>query len=372
MKIPVFELERVQSIYENTVEFNLTESGFHPLTLSELLTPEQIEELTGTVLGYGQTNGSILLRERISALYQGQRVDNVLVTNGSAEANFVACHSLLQAGDEVVMMVPNYMQIWGIVEEMGAIPKAFHLREENGWAPDLEELRALVSDKTRMIVVCNPNNPTGYTLTGEEMHEIVRIADSVDAWVYSDEVYRGAELDGVEIASFMGKYDKAMVNGGLSKAYALPGLRLGWLAGPEATIVDSWAYHDYTSITAGILSNRIAEIALSPEVRSKILERNRSMLRHNLEIMVDWVNAYGDIFHFVPPKAGGMAFMRYDLDINSTELSDWLRTTQSVFVLAGDCYGMDHYFRVGIGAEERSLVAGLSRVRDALKERFGV
>ena len=372
MKIPIFELERVQSIYENTVEFNLTESGFHPLTLSELLTPEQIEELTGIVLGYGQTNGSIPLRERIAALYVGQNVDNVLVTNGSAEANFVACHSLLEAGDEVVMMVPNYMQIWGIVEEMGAAPIGFHLREENGWAPDLDELRSLVNDKTKMIVVCNPNNPTGYTLTDQEMREIVEIADSVGAWIHSDEVYRGAELDGIEIPSFMGMYDKATVNGGLSKAYALPGLRLGWLAGPAETIADSWAYHDYTSIAAGILSNRIAEIALSPEVRPEILERNRSMLRHNLQIMVDWVNAYGEIFHFVPPKAGGMAFMRYDLEINSTELADWLRTTKSVFILAGDCYGMDHYFRVGVGAEEKKLVAGLSRIHDALKERFNV
>ncbi len=372
MKIPIFELERVQSIYENTVEYNLTESGFHPLTLSELLSGEQIEKLTSTVLGYGQTNGSVALRERIVALYDGQTVDNVLVTNGSAEANFVACHSLFEAGDEVVMMVPNYMQIWGIVEEMGAVPKAFHLREENGWAPDLDELRALVNDKTRMIAICNPNNPTGYTLTGEEMREIVKIAESVGAWVYSDEVYRGAELDGVEIPSLMGMYDKAMVHSGLSKAYALQGLRLGWLAGPAETIAESWAYHDYTSITAGILSNRIAEIALSPEVRPGILERNRSMLRHNLRIMVDWLKAYGDLFHFVPPKAGGMAFMRYDLEINSTELSDWLRTTKSVFILAGDCYGMDHYFRVGIGAEEKALVAGLARIRDALKIRFGV
>jgi aspartate/methionine/tyrosine aminotransferase len=372
MKIPIFELERVQSIYENTVEYHLTESGCHPLTLSELLTAEQLHELNATVLGYGQTNGPIPLRERIAALYERQTVDNVLVTNGSSEANFVACHSLLEAGDEVVMMVPNYMQIWGIVEEMGAVPKAFHLCEENQWAPDLTELRGLVNDRTKMIAVCNPNNPTGYTLSGDEMREIVEIAESVGAWVYSDEVYRGAELDGVEIPSFMGMSDRSMVNGGLSKAYALPGLRLGWLAGPERTIADSWAYHDYTSITAGILSNRIAEVALSPEVRPKILERNRSMLRSNLQVMLDWLATYGDLFHFVPPKAGGMAFMRYHLDINSTELSEWLRTAKSVFILAGDCYGMDHYFRVGIGAEKGTLIEGLSRIRDAFKQRFGV
>ena len=140
MGIRVFELERVQSLYENTVDYNLTESGFHPLTLRELLTRQQLDELEKTVLGYGQTNGSMLLRERIAELYPEQTPDNVLVTNGSAEANFVACHSLLEAGDEVLMMVPNYMQIWGIAEEMGAVPKAFHLREENGWAPDLDEL----------------------------------------------------------------------------------------------------------------------------------------------------------------------------------------------------------------------------------------
>ncbi len=372
MRIPVFELERVQSLYENTVEYNLTESGFHPLRLNELLTPDQLRELSKTVLGYGQTNGSVPLRERIASLYREQGADNVIVTNGSSEANFVACHTLLGPGDEVVMMVPNYMQIWGIVEEMGAAPRAFHLREKNGWAPDLDELRDLVTDRTKMIVVCNPNNPTGYTLSDGEMREIVNLADRVGAWVLADEVYRGAELNGVESPSFVGLYDRVMVNGGLSKAYALPGLRVGWLVGPAEIIADSWAYHDYTSITAGILSNHIAEIALSPDVRPKILQRNRSMLRENLQVMVDWVDSYDDLFRFVPPKAGGMSFMHYDLEINSTELADWLRTEHGVFILAGDCYGMDRYFRVGVGAEKDYLLAGLDRVRDALGERFGV
>jgi aspartate/methionine/tyrosine aminotransferase len=372
MGIRVFELERIQSLYENTVDYNLTESGFHPLTLRELLTRQQLDELGDIVLGYGQTNGSIPLRERIAALYPRQSPDNVLVTNGSAEANFVACHSLLEAGDEVIMMVPNYMQIWGIVEEMGAVPKAFHLREENGWAPDLVELRSLVSERTKMITVCNPNNPTGYTLTAEEMTEIVAIADRVGAWVHADEVYRGAELDGVESSSFIGLSDRVMVNGGLSKAYALPGLRLGWLAGPRDVIADSWAYHDYTSITAGILSHKVGEIALSPDIRLKILERNRSMLRENLRTTLEWVESCGDWLRLVPPKAGGMAFMHYDLDINSSELSEWLRTEESVFILAGDTYGMDHYFRIGIGAEKDALLTGLERVRTALHRRFGV
>ncbi|MCJ7754052.1 MAG: aminotransferase class I/II-fold pyridoxal phosphate-dependent enzyme [Thermoanaerobaculales bacterium] len=372
MRIPIFELERVQSIYENTVEFNLTESGFHPFTLNELLEPAQVAGLADTVLGYGQTNGAIPLRERIADLYANQSMDNVLVTNGSSEANFIACHTLVEPGDEVVMMVPNYMQIWGIVEEMGATPKAFHLCEDRDWAPDLEELRQQVSPKTKMIAVCNPNNPTGATLSEVEMREIVSIAEEVGAWVYADEVYRGAELDGVELPSFAGIYDRAMVAGGLSKAYALPGLRLGWLVGPHGVISDSWAYHDYTSITAGILSNRIAEIALSPLVRPRILERNRAMLRTNLGLTIDWVRSFGGVFHFVPPSAGGMAFVRYDLDINSTELSEWLRKEHSVFILAGDTFGMDRYFRLGIGSETAYLTAGLERAGRALRQRFGL
>jgi aspartate/methionine/tyrosine aminotransferase len=372
MKFPIFELERVQSIYENTVELNLTESGFHPFTLGDLLTREQLDTVHNTVLGYGQTNGSPAVRERIASLYPGLTADNVLVTNGSSEANFVACHTLLEPGDEVVMMVPNYMQIWGIAEEMGAVPVAFHLREENDWAPDLDELRQVVSDRTRMITVCNPNNPTGYVLTLEEMREITAIADEVGAWIHADEVYRGAELDGVETPSFIGLGERVLVNGGLSKAYALPGLRLGWLAGPAGTIATSWAYHDYTSITAGILSHAIGEMALSPGLRPRILERNRALLRDNLRHTAEWVESLGQHIRFIPPRAGGMVFMRYDFAINSTELSDWLRTEQSVFILAGDCYGMDSFFRIGIGVETSQLLAGLERVRHALVERFGL
>jgi len=139
---------------------------------------------------------------------------------------------------------------------------------------------------------------------------------------------------------------------------------------PAEIIANSWAYHDYTSITAGILSNTIGEIALSPKVRPQILARNRAMLNENLRITLEWVAAQGELLRFIPPKAGGMAFMHYDLDINSSELAQWLRIDHSVFILAGDCYGMDRYFRIGVGAERDYLLAGLERVRSALSQRF--
>ncbi|MBX2877826.1 MAG: aminotransferase class I/II-fold pyridoxal phosphate-dependent enzyme [Saprospiraceae bacterium] len=369
MNIPPFLLERIQSLYENTVEYNLTESGFHPFTLEELLSPEELKLIQNTVLGYGQTNGSIPLRKAIAALYESCDGDHVLVTNGSAEANFIACHTLLDRGDEVVMMVPNYMQIWGIAAEMDCRLKAFHLREENNWAPDLDELEQICSPDTKMIVICNPNNPTGYTLTAAEIDRIIDIAKQNDAWIFSDEIYRGAELNGVEIESFYGKYDKVMVNGGLSKAYALPGLRLGWLVGPKDVIEDSWGYHDYTSITAGILSHKIGEIALQPAKRLQILNRNRQMLNENLLVLQDWLAEKGDFFHFIPPKAGGMSFVRYHAPgVNSTELSDWLRLNKSVFIVPGDCYGMDGYFRLGIGERKSFLLEGLELLRVGIEE----
>ncbi|MGD8439637.1 MAG: aminotransferase class I/II-fold pyridoxal phosphate-dependent enzyme [Holophagae bacterium] len=371
MEFPIFELERVQSLYENTVEINLTESGVHPLTLAELLTTEQLETLHTTGLGYGQTNGSELLRRRIAALYDRLGPDNVLVTNGSAEANFVACHTLLEPGDEVVVMQPNYQQIWGVVEAMGAHPVAFHLRESDGWAPDLDELRNAVTDATRMIAVCNPSNPTGHVLRGDDMAEIADIADAVGAWLHSDEVYRGAELAGDETPSFMGLAERVTVVAGLSKAYALPGLRVGWIVGPTDTVATAWAYHDYTSITAGTISHMVGAVALSPEVRPRILERTRTLLRCNLAVVSRWVESMHGRFHFTPPAAGGFAYLRYDLPVGSTELSDWLRTAHGVFVLAGDCFGMDRFIRIGIGTETHTLERGLDRIGTALRDRFG-
>lgn len=372
MNIPIFDLERIQSLYENTVPINLTESGFHPYSLKELLSSEQIEMLNNTVLGYGQTNGSIPLRQTIADLYPNCDEDNVLVTNGSAEANFIACHTLLEKGDEIVMMVPNYMQMWGIAEEMGCIPKAFHLREENDWAPDLTELEGLVNEKTKAIVVCNPNNPTGYTFTLDEMSAIVKIAENAGCWIYSDEIYRGADLDGIEKPSFYGLSDKVLVNGGLSKAYALPGLRLGWITGSKELIADTWAYHDYTSITAGVLSHKIGEIALQPQKRQEILARSRTMLNENLVVTKAWAKTHENLIEFVPPKAGGMVFIKYKFDMNSTELSDWLRLEKGVFILPGDVYGMDGYFRIGIGAPKEQLLEGFKIMTNALTERFGL
>lgn len=370
MKIDIFELERIQSLYENLVKYNLTESGLHPYTLQELLTEDEIKNLLDVRLGYGQTDGSIALRDAISRLYNRADRTNVLATNGSAEANFIGMWSLLEPGDEIVLMLPNYMQIHGLARSFGANVKPFHLKEHLLWGPDIDELKNNINANTKLIAICNPNNPTGAVLSKQDMETIVELAREVNAWVYADEIYRGAELDGVERPSFYGNfdYDKVIVTGGLSKAYGLPGLRMGWLAGPAEFIENAWAYHDYTSISTGILSQEIATKALTPEMRPKLLGRSRRMLNENLGELQKWIDSHSDLFRFVPPKAGGMVFLHYNMDINSRELATRLRKEKSVFVMDGDCFGMDHYIRIGIGSEKDYLLAGLDLVDELLNE----
>jgi aspartate/methionine/tyrosine aminotransferase len=219
-------MERFMSKYEQEVEYNLSESGVHPLVLGELVShdPELIERLLRVELNYAYANGNPVLRRNIAALYDGATLDNVLVTIGAIEANYNTIYALLSPEDEIVVMIPNYMQIWGIARNRGLRLKTFSLREDAGWAPDLAELEEAVSRETRLIAVCNPNNPTGRILTQQEMDAIINIADRVGAWILADEVYAGAErLTDEQAPSFYGRYDRVIAIGSLSKAYGLPG-----------------------------------------------------------------------------------------------------------------------------------------------------
>jgi aspartate/methionine/tyrosine aminotransferase len=363
-----FEMERMMSKWENVVDYNLSESGVHPLTVRELVQdPVVLEELLDTALNYPQANGLPLLRERIAALYPGATADNVLVTVGCAEANLISVLTVLEPGDELVLMLPNYMQIWGISHNFGFRLKAFHLRADRGWAPDLDELEAAVTDRTRMIAVCNPNNPTGYILTEDEMNAIVGIAARVGAWLLADEVYSGTErLTDVETPSFWGRYDRVLAHNSMSKAYGLPGLRIGWVVGPADTVDEIWARHEYTAISAGMLDNRLAAIALSPEVRPRLIQRARDYIRRGFPILDAWLESHEGVFSLVPPQAAAIAFPRYHLPINSTVLVQRLIREKSVFIVPGDHFGMDGYLRISFGLPPDYLRAGLDRIHELI------
>jgi len=368
-----FELERIMSDWEQIVDYNLSESGAHPAPLYELLNDSlRIEDLLATELNYPQVEGSLELRERIAALYPGASPDNVLVTVGCAEANFIAVQTLLERGEQMVVMVPNYLQIWGIGRNYGYDVKTFRLREEQAWAPDLDELNDKVSEKTKLIAVCNPNNPTGAVMSEEEMDGVVAAADRVGAWLLADEVYSGAErLTDDQTPSFWGRYDKVLAMNSLSKAYGLPGLRVGWVVAPESMRDDIWRRHEYTTISTTMLSNKLASQALSPRVRPRLIQRVRRYIREGFSIFEAWLEDHQETFSLVPPQAAAIAFPRYHLDIGSSELVQRLIHEKSVLVGAGDHFGVDHHLRISFGLPADYLRPALDRVHELIIELQG-
>ena len=369
MKLEQFAMERMQSTYENLVEFNLSESGVHPLTPRELIEDTAgLDGLLDQPLVYSQSNGTVELRRAIAAIYPGAGVDHVEVTNGGSEANFITTFNLVEPGDEVVMLVPNYMQTWGLARAFGGTIREWRLVEDRAagkWRADLNALEQLVSARTKMIVICNPNNPTGARLTASDLDAIATIADRHGAWILSDEVYRGAEIDGHETASMWGRSERAIVTSGLSKAYGLPGLRIGWIVAPPSLVAGMWSYHDYVTICPGALSDRLARVALQPERRARLFERTRGILRRNLPLIEAWLSDAGG-FQWITPEAGAIVYVRYDHGINSTTLVNRLREEKSVLIVPGDHFGMDGYLRLGFGESPDYNRAGLDRLKELL------
>ena len=391
MNLETFELERLQSVWEHRVAWNASESGVEPLRVEELAdTTEARDALLRQELAYTQTNGTAELRTAIADLYLGATPAHVQVTNGGSEANCIALWHFVEPGDEVVMMMPNYMQAAGIARALGATVQAWTLvDEQTRWRLDLDALSALVTSRTRLILVCNPNNPTGAAFGPAELDEICRIAARAGAWVLSDEIYRGAELHEEETATMWGRYERVLVTSGLSKAYGLPGLRIGWVVGPPAAIEALWAVHDYTTIAPGAMApraasvaggalphytpsargatrDRLARVALAPERRQRLLARTRGIVRTNYPIVKRWIARRAPLLSHAEPQAGAIVFVRYKHPIGSTELVERLRDNHSVLVVPGDHFAMDGYLRIGFGSDPEHLTGALTRIGELL------
>lgn len=365
-----FTMERYMSAHEQDVTFNLSESGVHPMLLSELLALKDgsLDELLATDINYAHANGRPELRENISKMYNGATADNVMVTVGAIEANYNSIRSVLSMGDEIVIMLPNYMQIWGIAKNHEYRIKTFSLLEEKDWAPDLDKLESIVSNETKLIAICNPNNPTGRIMRENEMDAVIRIAGRVGAWILADEVYAGVEQHTVEQApSFYGRYDKVLAIGSMSKAYGLPGLRTGWVVGPEDMIQSIWARHEYNTLSATMLSNKLAALALSPEIRPLVRQRARNYVRKGFPILREWMEKQPGNLRCVPPEAAAIGFIKYDLDINSTDLAmKMIQEEPSAMIVPGDHFGMDSYLRISFGLPEDYLMSGLKVISKVL------
>lgn len=372
MRFVAFELERWQSTWENRVRYNLSESGVHPLSIKELLelagvTPTPLLDVR---LGYSQSNGTDLLRGRIAALYPGVSADQILVTTGSAEANFIVCWRLVEPGDKVAVMLPNYLQTWGLAQNFGGQVRGFVLHSEAQWEPMADEVRSAIAPGTKLVVVTNPHNPTGHVLSDEMRKLIVSRAAEVGAWLLADEVYQGAERNGVTTPTLWGSYERVIVVNGLSKAYGLPGLRIGWIVSPPAFSAEAWARHDYITIGPAGASDHLAAVALDPKVRSRVLERTRRILATNYPVLDEWLKRFGDTFSWNAPQAGAICLVKYRPGINALDLVERMRAEHSVLLVPGDHFGLPRHLRLGFGEELHHLREALAETERGLKRAF--
>ncbi len=367
MSFVTFELERWQSTWEHRVRYNLSESGVHALSMDEVLrlAGETAEELLQARLGYGQSDGTLGLRTAIAAIYDDADPENVTVTIGSAEANFVACWTLLQPGDRVAVLTPTYMQIPGLVRNFGATVTEFRLRPDHDWSLDPVDVERAITPGTKLVVVTNPNNPTGQLLSNEARRSIVDRSRSVGAWLLVDEVYQGAELSGRITPSFWGSHDRTIVVSGLSKAYGLPGLRIGWLVSSPECKDALLRRHDYTVIGAGPASDRLATLALRS--RAAILERTRTILNANYPILASWLGDFGELFDWRKPACGAITLLRYNHPMTALELVERIRAEYDILLVPGDHFGLPGHLRLGFGGDRTELAAALSVLTTAVR-----
>ncbi len=371
MKIEAFGVEQWMNEWETKCAYNVAETCVESITVEELinmagLSPEQMaRDLMKKKLTYGWIEGSEKIRELIAGLYKKQTVANVVTTHGCIGANMLVHETLVEPGDHVISVIPTYQQHYSIPASFGADIETLRLKPENGFLPDLDELRAMVRANTKLICINNPNNPTGALMNEAMLKAICEIARNVGAWVLCDEVYRGLTQEDQYSPSVADLYEKGISTGSMSKVFSLAGLRFGWIAAPQRLIAAILHHRDYNTISVGMIDEYFAELAL--QAKDKILARNRAIIRENLQILDDWVKSEPHV-SYVKPKAGTTAFVKIDTKLSSHEFCERLVKEKGVMFTPGSALHTEGYVRVGYANNRDVLKKGLALTSEFLKE----
>jgi len=370
MKIAPFAVEQWMNTHETKCRYNLAETCVESLTIAELLEMAGqratiLEELLPLKMTYGAIEGSDRLRTAIAGLYTSRSTANVLVTHGAIGANALVYQALVGAGDRIVTILPTYQQHYSIPESLGADVQRLHLHAENGYLPDLEELRRLVTPGTKLIAFSNPNNPTGSLMDRPLLEEVVRIAASVNAYILSDEVYRGTTQEHDTLTpSIADLYPRGISTGSMSKAFSLAGFRLGWICGPSEVLRAAEIHRDYNTISVGILDDVFSSIAL--ENRDKILARSRNLVRTNLATLDRWMQSESAL-SYVKPRAGTVTLLKYAADLPSHEFCVRLLEETGVLFTPGSAFELEGCVRIGYANGGTILEEGLRQTSGFLR-----
>ncbi|KAF5685409.1 type I transaminase [Fusarium denticulatum] len=389
VRITPFAVEQWMDAYETTPGvLNVAETCAASVSIDDLVTmssgPAKSPIDTSIKLTYGAIPGSLTLRERIAAHCSTEGVqlapEDVIVTQGAIGANFLALYTLIGPGDHVICVYPTYQQLYDTPRSLGAEVTLWKLKKENGFVPDVDELAGLIKPNTKMIIINNPNNPTGAPIPSSVIGRIAKFAEENGIILFSDEVYRplfhggasGGDHTEVPRPVTTLDYRKTIATGSMSKGYALAGIRVGWIASRDRSIISAiMLARDYTTISVSQIDDQIARFALSPEVKPALVQRNIRLARTNAAILKDFMDRYKSVCSWVEPKAGTTAFIRFN-DKNGDPVDDvklcldLLEKAKLLFVAGSRCFGGDAdfkgYVRMGYVCETDVLVDGLKEL----------
>ncbi|WP_170764536.1 aminotransferase [Ruegeria lacuscaerulensis] len=373
MFIEPFKVEIWMNEWETRCIHNLAETCVASITIAELLqlsgrNQNDLSELLPMKMTYGAIEGSTRLRQAISNLYDDQKVEDITITHGTIAANMLVHKAVVSRGDRVVSIVPTYQQHYSIPASIGADVQILPLRSEDGFLPDLDRLRELVTPGTRLIALTNPNNPTGALIDEAMLQEIVRIARSVGAYVLCDEVYRGTGQEGNGMSpSIADIYEKGISTASTSKAFSLAGLRVGWVAAPKEVTEQILIHRDFDTISVGMINDHFAAMAL--ENHEKLLARSHRITRSNLALLDTWI-ANQPRVSWVKPRAGTTAMLKLDIPLSSREFCVELVQQTGVMLTPGDAFDMEGYVRIGFANDPDALREGLDILSEYLSDQF--
>ena len=373
MQIIPFKLERYFAKYEFKVKYLLSPSDCESLSMGELLQLADSDSLAlwnELRLGYTESPGHPALRDEVARLYQTITPDDVMIA-APEEAIFVAMRTLLRPGDHVVSIFPAYQSLYEIARAIGCDVTPWTLKlGAQGWQLDLNELQRALTERTRLIVLNFPHNPTGYLPSRAELEAMVELARRRGVYVFCDEIYRGLEYDPARrLPAMCDLCEKGISLSGLSKTFGLPGLRMGWLATRKRTLVERFlTFKDYTTICSSAPSEILGIMAL--RAKAAIVARNLAIVQENLKIAEQFFAEQHDRFVWLGPQAGSIAFPQWVAGAPVEQFCQGALDEQGVMIVPGSLFDFPgNHFRVGLG--RKNFAQALSRVRDYLDGNVG-
>ncbi len=375
MNIKSFKVERWLNTYENDADYEMAETDVKPFTLKELLELGDFENLEEQILniklGYNPTTGSEKLKETVASLYQhNARIENVLITTGAIEADYHIINSLVNKEDKVIVQFPTYQALYSTAEARGAKIKYWQMKPENGYELDIGKLKELIDEKTKLVVLNIPNNPTGAVINEVQLKTILKWAEEQDFYVLCDEVYHELELIKGVVPPYGRSLSKRAISvGSMSKAYGLSGLRLGWIVGPKEIVQKCWEGKDYTTISNTPLSDFLATFALIN--REKIMQRNLAIARKNFKTLLMWFKQHEYFFDYIMPEVGVLCFPKLkNIPLTSEELCKKIFNEKKLLLVPGECFDMPGHLRIGFGGDSKNFNICLTILSDYLNRNF--